>query len=922
MIKLRELNFQAIRKMTMANRLKAMKAISSSPLTYTMFSALTPTQFAELFPRYWREAKPDIDGFMKALPSKLTAAQQQAREAQLAQTASGSAAGSNFDSRGYVKQYRENMRRERSAHVGGGYVKPPPQLTPEQQHAFDILVAGDNPVDSGIMQHTFGKLTDDQLRSLGISKVAGADGKMMFHYSRPELTDEQATSRLKEGGSGGGSFGTRAAPFVNRLQSDLGITKAQASGIIGSLGAETSGLRAVNEERPVVANSRGGFGWAQWTGPRRDQFESFAAARGLSIYSDEANYQFLVHELKTTENRALQQLKQTSTVEDAARTFTGSEATRSGFLRPRIEHYGPSVSYAQKAFGGSSEKPQGDNGQYSQAQIEKAKEAYARETNQMRQQKLATFLEGQGVSVGAVMKSGDTFTTSDGFVVPKNSSLYEPGNAQECATLGKAFNPAIDRASGWKVSRNDSAIQPGVVVATQMYNTGPSRHAGGFHTGVALSAPDKDGNFQILNQSAGSKPSITTVNVNNYNYNGKHPEIQGNYWGIINGHTERSREALQFALTARGAENYREQIQNSINQMDKTGGGTAQPDVAALQSSGVPPQKIELKVDNNDPNGDNATKVTSNGQPVEQQKRGVGPSVNTPDPNAEQIKMNPGKLNDSTPKVTATPNKYQVDRAGLIAAIKATPQFKNHPLSWMASEQQILDGFANDAEVKAAGVHYDAATGKLTMDNPNDPRVKQVMSAMNTRSFMTPIEEKKKEEAKKAESKKVEDAKPETKAAKPVPTASKGGDFNVGAQDIIAKPIGELNGDNTVVAKRNGDPLFTMKSNENLSVKDGVASVRPKNKEANVGPLPPQEPMIDMTAESNDVPGLKTGPSTGAPDAPTAQYKPNELAQVVAEASKFIAHNETMFRAVARINFADVGSPIHGHYTYGDQNLS
>jgi len=96
----------------------------------------------------------------------------------------------------------------------------------------------------------------------------------------------------------------RAAGVRDALASDLGITKDQAAGIVSNLMAE-SGLRGINEEHPLIPGSRGGFGWAQWTGPRRVEFEQWAEAHHLDPSSDEANYGFLVEDLRSGRNAAL-----------------------------------------------------------------------------------------------------------------------------------------------------------------------------------------------------------------------------------------------------------------------------------------------------------------------------------------------------------------------------------------------------------------------------------------------------------------------------------------------------------------------------------------------------------------------------------------------------------------------------------------
>lgn len=109
------------------------------------------------------------------------------------------------------------------------------------------------------------------------------------------------------------------------LGKDLGLTPAQAAGISSHLVAE-SGLQGVNERHPLVGGSRGGLGWAQWTGSRRKDFEQWAASHHLSTGSDEANYGFLIHDLKLHFAGLLQHLRQAKTPEQAASIFAPYES--------------------------------------------------------------------------------------------------------------------------------------------------------------------------------------------------------------------------------------------------------------------------------------------------------------------------------------------------------------------------------------------------------------------------------------------------------------------------------------------------------------------------------------------------------------------------------------------------------------------
>lgn len=122
--------------------------------------------------------------------------------------------------------------------------------------------------------------------------------------------------------------------LMNDLMADFGFTKAQAAGVVGNLDHESDGFEGLQEYNPVVKGSRGGYGYAQWTGPRRRQFEAWAKQNGYSdLSSYQANYGFLKYEMtQTWEKRAVDRVKQTRSVEDAAKVFQDT------FLRPGIPH--------------------------------------------------------------------------------------------------------------------------------------------------------------------------------------------------------------------------------------------------------------------------------------------------------------------------------------------------------------------------------------------------------------------------------------------------------------------------------------------------------------------------------------------------------------------------------------------------------
>jgi hypothetical protein len=138
-----------------------------------------------------------------------------------------------------------------------------------------------------------------------------------------------------------------ATTLMSDLQRDLGLTKEQAAGVVGNLMHESGGFGSLQEINPLVPGSQGGYGYAQWTGPRRDSFESYVADKGLDPTSYEANYGFLKHELDTDpyERRQFMTVKGAQTAEDAARLISEN------YLRPGIPHMPARLAFANQALG-------------------------------------------------------------------------------------------------------------------------------------------------------------------------------------------------------------------------------------------------------------------------------------------------------------------------------------------------------------------------------------------------------------------------------------------------------------------------------------------------------------------------------------------------------------------------------------------
>jgi hypothetical protein len=123
-------------------------------------------------------------------------------------------------------------------------------------------------------------------------------------------------------GNVGNSFSAKSPQVMQRLMDQFQLTPQQAASILGNLGQESGGLQP-DIEGPQTSQGRA-KGWAQVLGPRRREYEQFAADKGLDINSDEANYQFLVKELQSKQYAsAITNLKATSGGMEGVKSFEG-----------------------------------------------------------------------------------------------------------------------------------------------------------------------------------------------------------------------------------------------------------------------------------------------------------------------------------------------------------------------------------------------------------------------------------------------------------------------------------------------------------------------------------------------------------------------------------------------------------------------
>lgn len=138
-------------------------------------------------------------------------------------------------------------------------------------------------------------------------------------------------------------FRQKAPGIIDKLMGDFPIGLDDAFAILGNIGHECFGFTLLQEVAPIVKGSRGGWGWCQWTGPRRRDFEAYCRRTGKDPASDAANYAWLWVELKGAESAALGKLLKAPGLE--AKTIAFSRA----FLRPGIAHEDSRIQWARVA---------------------------------------------------------------------------------------------------------------------------------------------------------------------------------------------------------------------------------------------------------------------------------------------------------------------------------------------------------------------------------------------------------------------------------------------------------------------------------------------------------------------------------------------------------------------------------------------
>ena len=159
--------------------------------------------------------------------------------------------------------------------------------------------------------------------------------------------------------------GQKAAQAIYDAALAMGLSEDDAYAIMGNAAIESSNFSVVQEFRPYKyvngiltpcsdsevrsgiasgrgAKCRGGAGYMQWTGPRRDAFEDFVRSRGTNIADPATAAEFMMLELRTTHASALAALQNASGLKNK------TEAFMKAYLAPGIPHAPNRVAAAER----------------------------------------------------------------------------------------------------------------------------------------------------------------------------------------------------------------------------------------------------------------------------------------------------------------------------------------------------------------------------------------------------------------------------------------------------------------------------------------------------------------------------------------------------------------------------------------------
>lgn len=203
MIKLKKFDLKSLRQVAMSDKMRMMR---DPYYGERLMSALTPTEIAELFPKYYLRQLPDIGGFYKAVPTSMTAAKQAAYDSAMGrQTASvgGSTAASGDLAKNQKEAYAaakaeglsDSAARILVANMSGESLKNPGDHHWDVKHMSQGIVQWDPERAERIKNH-FGAYPKD-MSVAQQTKAAIWEMKTYYSKSFDALTNENLSTQQR-----------------------------------------------------------------------------------------------------------------------------------------------------------------------------------------------------------------------------------------------------------------------------------------------------------------------------------------------------------------------------------------------------------------------------------------------------------------------------------------------------------------------------------------------------------------------------------------------------------------------------------------------------------------------------------------------------------------------------------------------------
>ena len=892
--------FKKLAKLPISKRM----SVAKSPEGKSILGSLTPSQLAELFPRYYQQGLPDIGGFREATTA---AARERQSEASASLLDRLTKAEKSLEE--YVGAKYHEIKRKL-----GFEPKAPAGLTPEQEAAWNKVMSGAVDINSSEGK-IFSKLTDQQLNGLGISKSKDNTGRDVFQYAQPESTREEAISRMKTSGSGGNKFfdsiiraegtGKHGDPY----NTSLGYMKSPKPLTDMTMQEALDWGDQIRKAQGMNSSAKGAFQIVNTT--QRD------AMKALGIGMDEKfspeNQRKMAAWIVKQQGLGAWEGFKVHPDERQNATLAMQEGLHNQFS--------------------SALKPEGPNGSYSDDQINKMMVQLKDEKNASRKQQLANLLTDAGVDTATVNKiqegRGATVTSTEAW-----SSIQPIGGQSYC---GRGVANLAEQIYGRDHFDNPGHLGNGMAsdLSYGARNDNKFSRSGMYKTGQSI------GQEALTADFLKNLPPGTIISAGGGRMDGAgHIQMKvGDRWASDHWQND-------FSFGRRDGRMYKDFVihypsDKGLAVMQQKGlisNVAVQPELA---SAPPPPTASKVAKVNEIEDDKSLPNVLPNEQQVIEKARETAAAPATaPVINQTVVVNQPPAIQKAAP--AAPPNKFRVDQAGFLAAIRATPQFKEQAgfFADAVPDSTIISGFNSNADVVAAGVKYDAEKGIMTFKDANHPGVKEVMKDFDTKKFMTPIEEKKKEEVKpKVEApppqpQPTQPAKqPQPQAATPpaeakpvqtapaVPGASDGGSFNVPGQ-VDFYPMDKR--DNiAAVDTKTQQPLFTARGGERIDVtpsqkvqgafnptdtgiRNEFDALR-QEMSSNFGDM--NEP---TNATMRETTGRKLNPDTVA-DFTGTLNKQNKDKQY---------HNAAFERAMLRTRLQESGDPLNNHFSGGNTNYS